>query len=131
MSYGKVAGWTENGRAIPPTTNFAGLYERATGAEPFKLAPRWSAARSKLNPNTVFNFVSTNDIIGGNSGSPVLNAKAEVIGAAFDGNLLSLGGDFFFDEPVNRTVSVSTASINEALANVYGETALLAELTAP
>ncbi len=131
LSYGAVSGWNENGKTIAATTQFGGLYTRATGKEPFKLAPRWIAAQSKLNPNTVFNFTSTNDIIGGNSGSPVLNAKGDVIGAAFDGNLLSLGGEFFYDGAANRTVSVSTVSITEALDKVYGAKALLTELTEP
>ena len=95
---------------VPTTTNFAGLYERATGADPFKLAPRWEAARDKVNPDTVYNFVTTNDIIGGNSGSPVVNAKGEVLGAAFDGNIHSLGGAFGYDGTLNRTVVVAAAA---------------------
>jgi len=92
------------------------------------LAPRWQTAQSKVNPATVMNFASDNDIIGGNSGSPVITAKGEVVGAAFDGNIDSLGGAFGFDGRVNRTVSVSTAAITEALKNVYGDQALAAEL---
>jgi hypothetical protein len=130
LSYGKVAGWTYRGQTIPAFTTFAGLYDRATGSEPFELAPRWIAAKDKLNPATVFDFVTTNDIIGGNSGSPVVNAKGEVLGAAFDGNIHSLGGDYGYDGTINRTVVVSTAAATEALDKVYGETALLKELTA-
>jgi hypothetical protein len=130
LSYGKVAGWTYRGRTIPAFTTFAGLYERATGSEPFELAPRWIAAKDKLKPDTVFDFVTTNDIIGGNSGSPVVNAKGEVLGAAFDGNIHSLGGDYGYDGTINRTVVVSTAAATEALDKVYGDTALLKELTA-
>lgn len=129
LSYGKVAGWTYRGVTIPPTTNFAGLYQRATGAEPYQLAPRWIAVKDRLNPTTVYNFVTTNDIIGGNSGSPVISAKGEVLGAAFDGNIHSLGGDYGYDGAINRTVVVSTAAATEALDKVYGQAALVKELT--
>ena len=114
---------------VPYFTTFAGLYDRATGAEPFELAPRWVAAKDRLNPNTVFDFVTTNDIIGGNSGSPVVNAQGQVLGAAFDGNIHSLGGDYGYDGSINRTVVVSTAAATEALDKVYGQAALLKELT--
>lgn len=128
LSYGKVAGWTHRGRTIAPFTNFAGFYERASGAEPYEAAPRWIAAKGKLDPKTVYNYVTTNDIIGGNSGSPVIDAKGRVIGAAFDGNIHSLGGAFGYDGTINRTVAVSTASITEALTKVYGRDALVKEL---
>ena len=116
LSYGKVEGWTDNGVTVPPFTYYKGLWERATGQFPFDLAPRWQSAQSQGQAGTVLDFVSDNDIIGGNSGSPVINAKGEVVGAAFDGNIESLGGAFGFDDRVNRTVSVSTAAITEALA---------------
>jgi V8-like Glu-specific endopeptidase len=128
LSYGQVQGWTDNGVTVPPFTYYKGLWERATGQFPFELAPRWKTAQAKVNPGTVMNFVSTNDIIGGNSGSPVITAKGEVVGAAFDGNIESLGGAFGFDGRVNRTVSVSTAAITEALKNIYGDQTLAAEL---
>jgi hypothetical protein len=129
LSYGKIAGWTEPGRTILPFTNFAGLYERATGQPPFELTPRWVEAQSKLDLKTVFNMSSDNDIIGGNSGSPLIDAKGEVIGAIFDGNIHSLGGDYYFDPKLNRSVTVSTAAITEALNKVYGQTGLISELT--
>ncbi len=129
LSYGKIAGWTERGRPVPSFTYFGGLYERATGQDPFKLDPRWAAAKAKLNPQTVFDISSTNDIIGGNSGSPLINAKAEVIGAVFDGNIHSLGGDYGYDPVLNRSVTVSTAAVTEALSKVYGQDALVRELT--
>ena len=129
LSYGKIAGWTERGRPVPSFTTFSGLYDRATGQDPFKLDDRWVAARGKLNPNTVFNISSTNDIIGGNSGSPLINARAEVIGAVFDGNIHSLGGDYGYEGATNRSVSVSTAAVTEALSKVYGQDALVRELT--
>jgi len=76
LSYGQIAGWNEKGHDVRPFTYFGGLYERATGQDPFKLDPRWVAAKGKLNPGTVFDISTTNDIIGGNSGSPLINAKA-------------------------------------------------------
>jgi hypothetical protein len=130
LSYGAVQGWTWQGKAVAPFTSFAGLYASATGAPPFDLDTRWAAAEAKLNPDTIFDFVTTNDIIGGNSGSPLLDAKADVIGTAFDGNLQSLGGDYGYDAAVNRSVVLSSAAIAEALKKIYGADALLAELGA-
>jgi hypothetical protein len=129
LSYGKIAGWTYRGVTVPPFTEFSGLYERATGEDPFKLDPRWVAAKDKLTPTTVFDISTTNDIIGGNSGSPLIDAKGEVIGAVFDGNIHSLGGDYGYDPVLNRAVAVSTASISEALRKVYGAEGLANELT--
>ncbi|MEO7026597.1 MAG: S46 family peptidase, partial [Caulobacteraceae bacterium] len=131
LSFGKVEGWTRRGRTVPPFTTFAGLWTRATGQPPFELAPSWLAARGKLDPATIFDFVTDNDIVGGNSGSPAIDAKGEVIGAAFDGNIWSLGGDFAFDDAVNRSVIVSTAAATEALRKVYGQESLVKELLAP
>jgi hypothetical protein len=130
LSYGKVEGWSDNGLTVPPFTYYKGLWERATGQFPFALTPRWQNAQGKVDPGTVFDFVSDNDIIGGNSGSPAIDAEGNVVGAIFDGNIDSLGGDFGFDDRVNRAVSVSTAAITEALKNVYGDQSLVAELTA-
>ncbi len=131
VSYGTVKGWSEGERKIAPFTTFAGLYRRATGQPPFRLAPRWVEDRDKIDPATVFDISSDNDIIGGNSGSPLLNARGEVIGAIFDGNIHSLGGTYFFDPNLNRAVSVSTAAMTEALDKVYGQPRLVAELLAP
>jgi hypothetical protein len=124
LSYGKIAGW-----AAPPFTYFKGLYQRATGQPPFQLTQRWIDAEPKLNPNTVFDIASTADIIPGNSGSPLINAKGEVIGAIFDGNRYMLSGFFAYDSRF-RAVSVSTAAITEALEKVYDDPALVKELTA-
>jgi hypothetical protein len=131
VSYGKVEGWTYLGHATAPFTTFAGLWTRATGKAPFELAPKWLAARGKLNDKTIFDFTSDNDVVGGNSGSPLIDAKAEVIGAVFDGNIHSLGGAFAFDDTLNRTVQVSTAAATQALRIVYGQDTLVRELTAP
>ncbi len=119
LSYGKVDGWTQNGRTIPPFTDFAGLYDRATGAEPFKLTKAWLDAKPHLDLGTHYNFVSTNDITGGNSGSPMIDRNAHVIGVAFDGNQPSIAGDFIYDPSQNRTVGVDTASMIAALRGVY------------
>lgn len=128
VSYGKVAGWTNNGSTVAPFTYMKGLYDRATGQAPFDLAPHLAAAQGKYDENTVFDYVTTNDITGGNSGSPVVDAHGEVIGAAFDGNIHSIGGGFAYDGSVNRTVVVSTAAITVALDKVYNDQPLLKEL---
>ena len=130
LSYGAVGGWTWRGKTIAPFTTFAGLYDRATGAPPFDLDPRWIAAEPKLDPATIFNVSTTNDIIGGNSGSPMLDAKGEVIGTVFDGNIQSIGGDYRFDPAVNRAVALTTGAIDQALVKVYGADALARELAA-
>lgn len=128
ISYGQVEGWSHRGVTVPPFTTIGGLYERATGSEPFNAAQAFIDAESRVNKDTIYNFSSTNDIIGGNSGSPVINAAGEVIGAAFDGNIHSLGGAYGYDATLNRTVSVSTAAITEVLRTVYPQPRLLEEL---
>ena len=130
LTYGKVGGWTDNGITVPAFTYYKGLWDRATGQFPFALTPRWKNAEAKVDHGTVFDFISDNDIIGGNSGSPAIDAEGHVVGAIFDGNIDSLGGAFGFDDRVNRAVAVSTAAITEALKNVYGDQSLAAELTA-
>jgi hypothetical protein len=131
ISYGKVMGWTERGRPVPATTTLGGTYDRATGADPFDLPRAFVTAKSKIDPNTVYDFVTTNDIIGGNSGSPVIDRSGAVIGAAFDGNINSLAGNYGYDGSVNRTVVVSTDAIQEALEKIYPAPALVAELKRP
>jgi hypothetical protein len=128
ISYGKVQGWTERGRPVPPVTLLGGTYDRATGADPFDLPRAFVTARTKIDPNTVYDFVTTNDIIGGNSGSPVIDRNGAVIGAAFDGNIHSLAGNYGYDGSLNRTVVVSTDAIEEALEKIYPAPALVAEL---
>jgi hypothetical protein len=128
LSYGRVAGWVENGNAVASFTHIAGLYERATGQAPFMLTPRWIEARARLNGDVIFNVSSTHDVIGGNSGSPLLDRQGRVVGAVFDGNIHSLGGEYFYDGERNRTVTVAATLIRTSLADVYGMDALLAEL---
>jgi hypothetical protein len=130
LSYGSVKGWVENGSAVPPFTIFGGAYERHTGRDPFALPQSWLDAKDKLNLQTKFNFVTTNDIVGGNSGSPVVNKDGELIGLMFDGNIHSLGGNYGFDPAVNRAVGVTSVSILEALDKVYGARRVLEELKA-
>jgi hypothetical protein len=129
LSYGSVAGWTEpTGRQVAPFTDFAGLFERATGADPYRLAPTWEAVRGKLSPQTIFDVSTNNDIIGGNSGSPLLDRNGEVVGCVFDGNIHSLGGFYLFDPELNRTVALASTAIEEALAKVYGLQRIVDEL---
>jgi hypothetical protein len=128
VSYGSVKGYLQDGKEIYPITRIAGLFERATGAEPYKLPESWIAAQPVLNMQQSMNFVTTNDIIGGNSGSPVINQAGEVVGLIFDGNIQSLGGDFGYDGTVNRAVSVSVGAIREALAKVYHAGRIVNEL---
>ncbi|MGO9716671.1 MAG: S46 family peptidase [Steroidobacteraceae bacterium] len=128
LSYGAVAGYRENGRTIAPTTNFAGAYAHATGFDPFKLPDSWLKAQKAVDPHANVDFVSTNDIIGGNSGSPVIGRNGEAIGLIFDGNIQSLGGDFGYDGSVNRAVAVDVTGITEALKNIYHADRLVNEL---
>jgi hypothetical protein len=129
LSFGRVEGWTYDGVTVAPTTDFAGLFRRATGEAPFDLPRRWLDARSELDQDVMLNFVSSNDILGGNSGSPVINAAGEVVGLAFDGNIHSNGGYYGYDPALNRTVSVSSVAVLEALRSIYGMSALADELT--
>ena len=121
LSYGVVKGWDEKGKAVAPFTTIGGAFDRETGADPFALPKSWFKAKEKngLNLGQPFNFVSTNDIIGGNSGSPVINKDAQIVGLVFDGNIRSLGGAYWFDERSNRAVSVHAGAIVEALRKVY------------
>jgi len=131
LAFGPVKGYTEQGKQVPPWTTFAGLYRRAQdqgNQYPFEMPPRWIKQKSKLNLKTPFNFVSTADIIGGNSGSPVVNRKGEFVGIIFDGNIQSLVLDFIYTEKEARAVAVHSASIIEALRSIYGADLIVKEL---
>ncbi len=130
LSDGVVKGWNEKGTPVKPFTEIAGAFDRATGFDPFKLPDSWIKAKDQLNGAQRFDFVTSNDIIGGNSGSPMINRKAEVVGLVFDGNIESLGGDYWFDERVNRTVAVHSGAIVEALRKVYGAERIVKEIEA-
>ena len=129
ITYGSVKGWEEKGEMVDPFTQTSRLFERTTGERPFMLPPTWAVAREALNPDTPFNFAATTDITGGNSGSPIEAADGAHVGLAFDGNIHSIAGDYWFDESMNRTVGVNTAIILEALHTVYGADHLVDELT--
>ncbi len=131
LSYGQVKGWEEHGRAVAPFTVLAGAFDRATGRDPFALPASWIAARPRLDLDTPFNFCTTNDIIGGNSGSPVIDREARLVGIAFDGNIHSLGGEYGFDEAKNRAIAVDSAAVLEALRKIYGAERLVRELQEP
>lgn len=131
LSYGTVKGYPMNGTIAPPVTTFYGLYDRSfsfDGKPPFDLPERYLAGRSKLDLSTRFNFVNTCDIIGGNSGSPVVNRKGELVGLIFDGNIESLVSDYVYDEARSRAVAVHTAAMMEALRKLYDAGALADEL---
>jgi hypothetical protein len=131
LAFGVVRGYEESGRPIPFQTTFAGLYERSAeqkGRPPFDLPARWLERKKKLDLKTPLNFVSTADIIGGNSGSPVVNRNAELVGIIFDGNLQSLVLDFYYTEEQARALAVHSQAILEALQRIYGASQLAAEL---
>jgi hypothetical protein len=132
LSYGAVKGYMENGKKVEPFTTFGGLYERATKFNekfPYNLAPRWTEKKSALSLKTPYNFVSTNDIIGGNSGSPTINKEGELVGLIFDGNIQSLVGNFYYDEAVNRAISVDSRGMLEVLRKVFDAKEIADELT--
>lgn len=132
LSYGSVKGYMESGRAVTPFTELRGLFVRGDEHQqqpPYKIADSWMKARGSLALTTPYNFVSTNDIVGGNSGSPVVNAQGELVGLIFDGNIQSLPGYFVYDSAVNRAVSVDARGMLEALKSVYHADAIVRELT--
>jgi len=131
LAYGKVAGYEDAGKKLPPWTNIAGAYEHSNehgGKEPFELPESWIKHKKDLNLETPFNFVGTPDIIGGNSGSPVINKEGEVVGLIFDGNIQSLVLDFIYSSETARATSVHSAAIVEALRKVYDANELADEL---
>jgi hypothetical protein len=131
LSYGTVKGYEAGTTNVPYKTTFHGLYERNAAFDnkpPYHLPKRWFDKRSKLDLATPLNFVCTADIIGGNSGSPIINRDAEVVGLIFDGNIESLPGNYWYDGRSNRAVGVHSAGILEALESVYGEADLVKEI---
>lgn len=131
LSFGTVTGYPMNGTKAPPITTFYGLYDRSASfgnQGEYYLVSRFSEGVGKLTLSTPFNFVTTNDIVGGNSGSPVINRAGEIVGLIFDGNIESLVGDYVYDIETNRAVAVHTAGMTEALRKLYNADALLKEI---
>ena len=128
LSYGSIEGYRENGHEVKPFTTLGGAFQRATGVDPFRLPESWLKAEALLDKDTPLDFCTNNDVIGGNSGSPVINRDAEIVGLIFDGNIQSLGGDFGFDASVNRAVAVDSQALLETLDKVYGALRLVNEL---
>jgi hypothetical protein len=132
LAFGTVARYQEDGRPVLPFTYFRGLYERQAqhnAQPPYKVVTSWMQKQSALSPDTPFDFVSTADIVGGNSGSPVVNRAGEVVGLIFDGNIQSLPGYFVYDQSVNRAVAVDSRALIEALRKVYNAQPLADEIT--
>ena len=130
LNYGTVEGWLEQGTAVQPFTYLGRAFERATGASPFRIPDSWMKVRAQLDMRTPFCISTTNDIVGGNSGSPLIDASGKIVGLMFDGNIHSIAGHYWFDAANNRAIAVHPAIIREALGKVYGAKALLTELNA-
>jgi hypothetical protein len=132
LSYGPVKVYQENGKTIPFATNIGGAFEHAAkhnNQPPYNLPESWMKAKPNLDLKTPLNFLSTADTIGGNSGSPTVNKKGEVVGIIFDGNIQSLPWNFAYSDAQGRSISVDSRGIQEALCKIYGATALADELT--
>ena len=128
LTFGTVKGWTEGKKVVPPFTTLGGAFARHTGREPFALPKSWLEAKPRLALDTRFNLVATTDIIGGNSGSPMVDRDGRIVGLVFDGNIWSLAGNYGFDEKLNRTVAVNTAAMTHVLDKIYGAERILGEL---
>jgi hypothetical protein len=131
LNYGKVTGWVENGTPVDPFTHLDRAFERATGSEPFQIPDSWMKVKDQLDMRTPFCISTSNDIVGGNSGSPLIDAHGRIVGLMFDGNIHSISGTYWFDAAKNRAIAVHPAIIREALDKVYGAKSLLSELGAP
>jgi hypothetical protein len=130
LNFGTVQGWVENGTPVEPFTYLDRAFERATGASPFKMPASWMKEKAQLDMRTPFCISTSNDIVGGNSGSPLIDASGKIVGLMFDGNIHSIAGHYWFNTANNRAIAVHPAIIREALEKVYGAKELLAELNA-
>ncbi|MFZ0823766.1 MAG: S46 family peptidase [Terriglobales bacterium] len=132
LSYGTVKGFDNaEGKWVEPYTNIGGLFERATGADPYKLPESWLRAKSSLNLSLPMNLSTTNDTTGGNSGSPLIDKDANVVGLLFDGNIFSLGGDYGYDAAKNRSVCVDSRALLEGMRKVYHLDRIVDEIEGP
>ena len=131
LNYGTVAGWTENGTPVPPVTYLGRAFDRATGASPFKIPDSWMKVKDQLDMRTPFCISTTSDIVGGNSGSPLIDSGGHIVGLMFDGNINSISGNYWFNPANNRAIALHTAIIHEALDKVYNAKALLEEMSRP
>ncbi len=131
LSFGEVKGYQEGSNFISPITTIGGAFEHEAKhgkVEPWVLPQSWNKAKPQLDLSTPYNFASTADIIGGNSGSPVVNKEGELVGLIFDGNIHSLIADYFYSDKLNRSVSVHSSAMREAMSKIYGATALVSEI---
>ena len=128
LNFGTVQGWVEKGEPVTPFTTLKVAFDRATGQDPFHMPASWVEAKPSLDLGTRFNLSTNNDIVGGNSGSPLINARGELVGLMFDGNIHSISGSYWFDTAKNRAIAVHPAIIKEGLTKVYRADALLREI---
>jgi hypothetical protein len=128
LTYGQIEGTDVPGQRFGAFTTFSGLWDRATGSAPFDVAPKLLAARERIDGDTVLNMAVSSDTIGGSSGSPVVNAAGEILGANFDSTVLTQRNAYGYDRNVNRSVIVTTGAVTTALRDVYGMERLVAEL---
>lgn len=128
LNYGTVAAWNEGGVDLAPFTRLENAFSRATGRSPFRIPDSWLAVRDSLDMQTPFCISTTSDIVGGNSGSPLIDAGGHIVGLMFDGNIHSISGSYWFDTAKNRAIAVHPAIIRESLQKVYHADAVLREL---
>jgi len=128
LNFGTVQGWIEKGEPMTPFTALGVAFDRATGQDPFRMPPSWVEAKPSLDLGTRFNLSTNNDIVGGNSGSPLINTQGELVGLMFDGNIHSISGSYWFDTAKNRAIAVHPAIMKEGLTKVYRADALLREI---
>jgi hypothetical protein len=128
LNFGTVQGWVEKGEPVTPFTTLNTAFDRATGQDPFRMPASWVDAKPSLDPGTRFNLSTDNDIVGGNSGSPLINARGELVGLMFDGNIHSISGSYWFDTAKNRAIAVHPAIMREGLSKVYRAESILREI---